>query len=137
MPDALTILCIEDDPDISALIQLLLASEQCVPFLASTPQEAREFLRHTRPDLLLLDLMLPNTSGLDLLEELRKQERFRDLPVVVTTVMTDTAERQRARALGVKHYVTKPFAPFELRATLSKVLGRPVEELWPAPATRS
>ena len=133
MADTVTILCVEDDPDISALLRLLLKGEHCVPAIVATPEEAREFLRHTRPDLLLLDLMLPHASGLDLLAELREEERFRDLPVVVATVMTDTVERVRARALGVRHYITKPFAPFELRAVLSKVLGRPAEELWPGP----
>ena len=133
MADSVTILCVEDDADIGALIRLLLNSEHCTLALAGAAEDALEFLRHTHPDLLLLDLMLPHGTGLDLLEELRREERFRDLPVVVTTVMTDTAERVRARALGVRHYVTKPFAPFELRATLSKVLGRPAEELWPGP----
>ena len=126
----LTILSIEDDPDIASLIRLLIGRAPAELLSAHHPTEAREILADLTPDLILLDLMLPEINGLDFLEELRGEERFVKTPVLVVSVRTDAAHRQRARELGAFRYCVKPFSPASLRHDIQDALSVDWSEYW-------
>ncbi len=110
------ILVVEDDEDVARLLQLQLQRDGYEVALNTTGagflQQAGEF----GPALVILDLMLPGTSGLELLQQLRREPRFAQLPVIVLTAMGDEAARVRGLDLGADDYVTKPFGARELVA---------------------
>ena len=126
----LIILSIEDDPDIANLIRLLVGRAPVELLAAHHPTEAREILADLTPDLIMLDLMLPEMNGLDFLEELRGEERYMKTPVIVVSVRTDAAHRQRARELGAFRYRVKPFSPASLRQDIQDALSVDGSEYW-------
>jgi two-component system phosphate regulon response regulator PhoB len=81
-------------------------------------------VRRERPDLVILDLMLPDRSGTDVCRELRSDERFADLPIVMVTARTEEIDRVVGFELGADDYVTKPFSPRELVLRVKAVLRR-------------
>ena len=95
------------------------------------------------PELLILDLMLPGTPGLDLLRELRREERWARLPVVIVTARGEVGDRTRGLELGADDYVAKPFDRRELLARIGAVFAgpgagaRPRCDLSASPAGRS
>lgn len=86
--------------------------------------EALEAVAAERPDLLVLDLMLPGFSGYDVLQEIRRSAELADVPVVVLTARRDEADRVKGLELGADDYVTKPFSPRELVLRVGAVLRR-------------
>ncbi|MBI4544247.1 MAG: response regulator transcription factor [Gemmatimonadetes bacterium] len=118
------ILVVEDEPDIAALLAYHLTREGFRVRTAAGGPEALEALSRERPDLLVLDLMLPGLSGYDVLAELKRQPETADLPVVVLTAMREEADRIRGLELGADDYVTKPFSPQELVLRVAAVLRR-------------
>jgi DNA-binding response OmpR family regulator len=85
---------------------------------AMNGREAMRLVRTQQPDLVILDIMMPELSGFEVLEELRKDERTAGLPVVVLTARGDEADAKRGLALGAKRYMNKPF---DVRALISEV----------------
>jgi two-component system, OmpR family, alkaline phosphatase synthesis response regulator PhoP len=86
--------------------------------------EALAAVRERRPDLVLLDVMMPKRDGWAVAAELRADPETRDLPVVFLTARVDEADRRRAHQLGVVGYITKPFDPIALAAQLEEILDR-------------
>ena len=118
------ILVVDDEPDISALVAYHLARESYRVRTVSDGEEALEAVGRERPDLIVLDLMLPGTSGLDVLRSLRSRPEFESLPVVLLTARSDEQERVEGLSLGADDYVTKPFSPQELVLRVGAVLRR-------------
>ncbi len=118
------ILVVDDEPDISALVAYHLAREFYRVRTVSDGEEALEAVGRERPDLIVLDLMLPGTSGLDVLRSLRSRPEFESLPVVLLTARSDEQERVEGLSLGADDYVTKPFSPQELVLRVGAVLRR-------------
>jgi len=118
------ILVVEDEPDISALIVYHLARESYRVRTASTGGEALSALTVEIPDLLILDLMLPEVSGLELLREIRGREEWREVPVIVLTARREEADRLEGLRLGADDYLGKPFSPQELVLRVAAVLRR-------------
>lgn len=118
------VLVVDDEPDISALVAYHLARESYRVRTVSDGEEALEALQRERPDLMILDLMLPGISGLDLLRRLREEPQFRALPVILLTARADETERVEGLRLGADDYVTKPFSPSELVLRVGAVLRR-------------
>ncbi len=127
------ILVVDDEPDISALVAYHLARESYRVRTVSDGEEAIEAIRKERPDLVVLDLMLPGSSGLDVLGRLRAEPEYRALPVILLTARADETERVEGLRLGADDYVTKPFSPQELVLRVGAVLRR-VREPPPAGA---
>ena len=127
------ILVVDDEPDISALVAYHLARESYRVRTVSDGEEALDAIHKERPDLVVLDLMLPGTSGLEILRRLRDEPEYRSLPVILLTARTDETERVEGLRLGADDYVTKPFSPQELVLRVSAVLRR-VREPPPAGA---
>jgi two-component system, OmpR family, phosphate regulon response regulator PhoB len=118
------ILVVEDEADISALVAFHLAREAYRVRTAMDGNEALQSIQREPPDLVVLDLMLPGMSGLDLLRELRGRPETEALPVILLTARKEEADRIEGLRLGADDYVPKPFSPQELVLRVGAVLRR-------------
>lgn len=118
------ILVVEDERDIAALVAYHLTKEGYRVRTAEGGAEALEAAAAERPDLLVLDLMLPGFSGYEVLQEVRRRPELAEVPVVVLTARRDEADRVKGLELGADDYVTKPFSPRELVLRVGAVLRR-------------
>ena len=122
-PGRTMILVVEDDPDQAALAQLRL---RLTGYLVRTVEKSKHFSRtlreDVRPDLVLLDVMLPDGNGFDLLAKLRASAEFAMLPVVMLTAKADIADIHRGLALGADGYITKPYSKQQLAEVIGRVL---------------
>ncbi len=133
------ILIIEDDRDIVELVRYNLANEG---FQVSAAREGKAGLaavRKSPPDLLVLDLMLPELSGLEVCKAIRRDEALNRLPILMLTARGAEADRVLGLEMGADDYVTKPFSPRELIARVKALLrraeppaetARPIEVGW-------
>jgi len=117
-----TILVVEDDPAIRRALLDALAADGYGTLEAATGEAGLEALGQPTCDLVLLDLVLPGASGLDVLSELR--EHRPTLPVIILTALGDEADRVRGLQMGADDYVVKPFSVRELLARVEAVLRR-------------
>ena len=118
------VLVVEDERDIAALVSYHLTKEGCRVRTAESGQEALQSLSADRPDLVILDLMLPGLSGYEVLGEMRRRPESAHIPVIVLSARRDEADRVKGLELGADDYVTKPFSPRELVLRVSAVLRR-------------
>jgi two-component system alkaline phosphatase synthesis response regulator PhoP len=118
------ILIIEDDRDIVELVRYNRANEGFQVSAASDGNSGLSALKITPPDLLLLDLMLPKLSGLDICREIRRDDSLNRLPILMLTARGDEADRVVGLEMGADDYVTKPFSPRELLARVKALLRR-------------
>ena len=123
-PAPARILVVEDERDISALVAYHLTKEGYRVRTAEGGLEAIESAEGERPDLIVLDLMLPGLSGYEVLSELRRRSGLADVPVIVLTARRDEQDRVRGFELGADDYLTKPFSPRELVLRVGAVLRR-------------
>lgn len=119
-----SILVVDDEPDISALVAYHLARESYRVRTAADGEEAIRAVEAERPDLVVLDLMLPQMSGEDVLRELRRRPETEHLPVILLTARADEQHRVVGLQLGADDYVPKPFSPQELVLRVGAVLRR-------------
>lgn len=115
---------IDDEPDIIRLVSLYLkkAGFRVEGFLEAN--KFFEFIKKTSPDLLILDLMLPDADGLEICKYLRRNEKFQSIPIVMLTAKGEETDKILGLELGADDYVTKPFSPKELTARVKAVLRR-------------
>jgi len=118
------ILVVDDEPDITALVAYHLAKAGYRVSTAAGGAEASRAAAEERPDLVILDLMLPGGSGLDVLQDLRRKTETRDVGVILLTARKDEADRVQGLTLGADDYVVKPFSPTELVLRVGAVLRR-------------
>jgi two-component system, OmpR family, phosphate regulon response regulator PhoB len=118
------VLVVEDERDIAALVAYHLTKEGYRVRTAEGGQEALAAVAAEKPDLMLLDLMLPGFSGYQVLQEIRRRPDLADVPIVVLTARRDEADRVMGLELGADDYVTKPFSPRELVLRVKAVLRR-------------
>ena len=126
------ILVVDDEPDISALVAYQLARESYRVRTAAGGPEALAAIERELPDLVILDLMLPGMSGLEVLAEIRRREEWRSLPVILLTARREESDRIVGFRHGADDYVAKPFSPQELVLRVGAVLRR-VRQEPPAP----
>ena len=100
---------IDDDPDTRRLLAACLRRLGLRVHEAATAAEARSLLERGTPDLICLDLRLPDASGLALCEQIRASAHLRDVPVMVITALNRPIDRAQAEVAGADEYVTKPF----------------------------
>jgi DNA-binding response OmpR family regulator len=115
------VLVVDDDADVRMLLSMYLALDGFHAEEAEDAGTALDAIRRHRPDLVLLDVMMPGRDGLDLLAELR---RAGDLPVIMVTARGEEADRVMGLRLGADDYIVKPFSPAELVARITAVLRR-------------
>lgn len=118
------VLVVDDEPDITALVAYHLAKDGYRVSTAASGRDALRAAREERPDLIVLDLMLPGVSGYDVLTELRRREETKEIGVIVLTARRDEADRIKGLALGADDYLPKPFSPQELVLRVRAVLRR-------------
>jgi DNA-binding response OmpR family regulator len=122
------ILVADDEAHIGRIIQMKLEQGPFRVSLAYDGQEALDFINNDEHvDLALLDLMMPKLSGLDVLEKIREQERFKSLPCIILTAGGDAKHERDAFALGATQFLTKPFSPKKLYALVARLTGAPDE----------
>jgi two-component system response regulator VicR len=118
------ILCIEDHPEMIELVQLILERRGYEVVGAVGGREGIDALLDEPPDLLLLDLMMPDVDGWEVFRQLKSQEKLKDVPVVVITAKAQTIDRVLGLQIaGVDDYITKPFGPKELVESVERLLG--------------
>lgn len=116
-----TILVCDDDPGLRELMKVTLGT--AYRFVEATDgDEALASLAADRPDIVLLDVMLPGYSGLQVLEAMRKDEALRDVPVIVVSAWQAPSDREAAEAAGADRFLGKPFELEELTAQVSELL---------------
>ena len=120
-PETYRILIIDDDVDLNSLLTEYLLGFGYKLVSETTAAAGRKRLRRELPDLLLLDVMLPDTDGLTLCRELRAEY---DLPIIMLTARGEVADRVMGLELGADDYVAKPFEPRELVARIQSVIRR-------------
>lgn len=118
------ILIIEDEPDIRKTLEYNISREGYDVISASSLSEGREKLESASFSLLLLDLMLPDGSGLDLCRELKQDKSLSSMPVIILTAKDDEVDKVVGFELGADDYVTKPFSVRELILRVKAVLKR-------------
>ena len=118
------ILVIEDDKDIVELVRYNLEKDGYQVASSGDGGTGLAQVRKTPPDLLILDLMLPKISGLEICKEIRKDVTLNRLPVLILTAKGEEADRVVGLELGADDYVTKPFSPRELEARVKALLRR-------------
>lgn len=119
-----TILVVDDSPTIRRMVRTALGSLSDVTFAeAGSGLQAIETLAVQPVQAVVLDLNMPDMHGLDVLKFLRSHARYRDLPVMILTTRGDESSRDAALQAGASAYMTKPFAPAALVASIRELLG--------------
>jgi two-component system phosphate regulon response regulator PhoB len=128
----ITVLLIEDEQPIRDMIRFALSREGIDMVEAGDAKEARRVLSSCLPDLILLDWMLPEISGIKLLKEFKKKKEFSRIPVIMLTAKAEEEDKVIGFDAGADDYVTKPFSPKELvariRAVNRRVIGTDVND---------
>jgi two-component system phosphate regulon response regulator PhoB len=119
-----TVLVVDDEPDIRAMLHCALGDSGFELIEADDVPDAQLQIDRRRPDVIVLDWMLPTLSGLSFLEQLRQSPRTRGLPVIMLSAKTEELDRVRALEAGADDYVCKPFSIRELRARIEALLRR-------------
>lgn len=118
------VVLIEDEPDIAEVIEYNLSREGYKVFLAYNGLEGLETVKRERPDVVLLDLMLPELDGIEICRRIRENPMTRSLPIIMVTAKGEESDVVLGLELGADDYVTKPFSPRELVARIKAVLRR-------------
>jgi CheY-like chemotaxis protein len=125
------ILVVEDDNSLSMLLRLIMKFQQEEWLLSSASNglEALTQVEVFQPDLVLLDIMMPEMDGLEFARRVRADERWSDLMIVVLSALSDPNTKRKAREIGVTEYWTKPISPDELQDGLLRVLGEELPDV--------
>lgn len=124
-----TILVVEDEPAIAELVAVNLSFAGHKVLRAFDVEQARTLIAAELPDLVLLDWMLPGKSGVQFAQELRAQERTKQIPVIMLTARAGEQDKIDGLEAGADDYITKPFSPRELMARIKAVLRRRAPQL--------
>ena len=123
-----TILVADDESSIRILIRTTLEDTECRILEAATGAAALAITGRVRPDLVILDWMMPGISGLEVLRALRNDSNTAAIPVIMVTAMGQEKHRAEGLALGAQAYLVKPFSPLELLQLTQQVLEAAVRE---------
>ena len=118
------VLVVDDSEVVRELIAVNLELEGLEVVRCADGQEALERVAEQRPDAITLDVMMPRLDGFSMVERLRADPLTADIPVVVVTGRASARDLARGKALGVEAYLTKPFEPSELVATVLQLIGQ-------------
>jgi two-component system response regulator VicR len=119
-----TVVCIEDEPEMIDLVKLILGRKGFELVGAVGGREGLETVRKLRPDLVLLDLMMPDMDGWEVYQQMKADEDLKTIPVIVVTAKAQSIDKVLGLHIAkVDDYVTKPFGPQELLQSVNKVLG--------------
>lgn len=118
------ILYIDDEAGMVELVQLVMQKEEMTVQGASSGSEGLAMMRKSPPQVVLLDIMMPDMDGWEVYRRIRADAALKDIPVIIVTVRTNRLEEIIARLrVGVDGYITKPFSPSQMREAVKKVLS--------------
>ena len=122
------IVCIEDEPEMINLIQLILERKGFEVIGADGGKSGLDTVRSEKPDLILLDLMMPDMDGWEVYQKLKADEVARDIPVIVVTAKAQSIDKVLGLHIAkVDDYIPKPFSPQELLDSIQQVLMKKAE----------
>jgi len=125
MPEKKRILCIEDEPETTNLVQLILNREGYEVLGADGGEEGLRMVKEEKPDLILLDLMMPGMDGWQVYQHLKDDEETENIPVIVVTAKVQSIDKVLGLQVAkVDDYITKPFRPEELSERVRYVLSQ-------------
>ena len=116
------ILLVEDEPDIIRLVKFTLEQKNFEVVATSNGLAAIEIASTEKPDLILLDVMMPVINGYDTCVRLKKNEKTKSIPVIILSAKAQKKEVDRALRVGAADFIAKPFSPRELREKIEKTL---------------
>ena len=117
------VVCVEDEPEIIDLIKLILGRKGFDLTGATGGLEGLEAIRHIKPDLVLLDLMMPDMDGWEVYQQMKADPELKNIPVIVVTAKAQSIDKILGLHIAkVDDYVTKPFGPQELLQSVERVL---------------
>ncbi len=117
-----TVLVVDDEPTIVTIIEDLLRSNGLDTLPAGSAAEAEEAMKRKRPDLILLDVMMPEVNGFEFCKQLKSSPDYQAIPVVFLTVMNKKEDVEKGKSLGAADYIIKPFDPNNLVARIKKIV---------------
>ncbi len=124
MADQKTVLCIEDETEMIDLLRLILERAGFNFVGAEGGRQGLDLVRQVKPDLVLLDLMMPGIDGWDVYRQIKADADLKDIPVIVVTAKAQTIDRVLGLHIArVDDYLTKPFDPDDLLMSVRRVLG--------------
>ena len=119
-----TVVCVEDEPEMIDLVKLILGRKGFELVGAVGGREGLETVRKLKPDLVLLDLMMPDMDGWEVYQQMKADDDLKDIPVIIVTAKAQSIDKVLGlHVVKVDDYVTKPFGPQELLQSVNKVLG--------------
>jgi len=122
--DIKVVVCVEDEPEMIELVKLILGRRGFELVGAVGGREGLETVRELKPDLVLLDLMMPDMDGWEVYQQMKTDDELKDIPVIVVTAKAQSIDKVLGLHIAkVDDYVTKPFGPQELLQSVNKVLG--------------
>lgn len=121
-----SVLIVDDDVKLVNLLQTYFAKEGYITYTANDGLDALQVVRERKPDIMVLDLMLPGLDGLDVCRKIRKDN---DIPIIMLTARDEESDRLVGLELGADDYVTKPFSPKEVVARAKAILRRANKEV--------
>ena len=116
-----TVLAVDDDKDILALVQYALRSEGYRVLIARDGEQALKTVREQSPDLIVMDVMMPEISGFQVLRQIKEDEATQAIPVIMLTAKDEESDILSGWLRGADLYMTKPFDPWELIANINRV----------------
>jgi len=118
------VVCVEDEPEMIDLVRLILGRQGYEVIGANGGIAGLEIIQREKPDLVLLDLMMPDMDGWEVYQQLKADEDLRDIPVIVVTAKAQSIDKVLGLHIAkVDDYITKPFGPQELLESVEKNLG--------------
>jgi len=121
----INIVCIEDEPEMIELVKLILTRKGYKVHGAQGGQQGLELIRQVKPNLVLLDLMMPDMDGWEVYQQMKADPDVKDIPVIVVTAKAQSIDKILGLHIAkVNDYITKPFGPSELLQSIQGVLGR-------------
>ncbi len=118
------LLVVDDEPAIREMVRFTLSRSGYDCIEAADAAQAKRCIVSDNPDLILLDVMMPGQSGLDLARELRRHDPTKDIPIIMLTARCSEQDKIRGLDVGADDYITKPFSPGELVARIKALLRR-------------
>ena len=118
-----TILIVDDAPNIVLSLEFLMKQQGYRVHSVYNGEEALQFLEERKPDLILLDVMMPRKDGYEVCQEIRANEKLKDVRIVMLTAKGRDVEREKGLALGADDYITKPFSTREVVEKVQKYLA--------------
>jgi two-component system, OmpR family, response regulator VicR len=119
------VVCIEDEPEMIDLVRLILSRKGFEVIGANDGQQGLELVEKLRPDLVLLDLMMPDMDGWEVYQRMKANTAIHRIPVIIVTAKAQSIDRMLGLHIAkVDDYITKPFGPTELLNSIERVLAR-------------